>query len=287
MLLTPTMQFTLSGKGTGISCFATNSEHKLLVYADKVRPQPLGIFALVTQKPKLRRCICGISLTCVSCLQSSPPQLYVYQYSGKGAGFVEQTVLEDAAELDVTAVAISWDGERIATASSDPDRKLIVWDWTQVRLQLQWLRFDVMWRLLTRPYLGAMLPITSDRGCLGFLLIVFFASSFGSQREILTTAKLTSPVSMISFNPYDSKRICTSGSGEMHLWETEEVPGTSLPPRCLIAEPSLPTLLKPRVPLAPHAGRRRRQPHTQAVLCARACAQHPCLVPSGEDPLPL
>ena len=52
---------------------------------------------------------------------------------------MEQITLAGAAELDVTAVAISWDGERIASASSDPDRKLIVWDWTQVRKQLQWL----------------------------------------------------------------------------------------------------------------------------------------------------
>ena len=94
---------------------------------------------------------------------------------------------------------------------------------------------------------------------------------------------------MISFNPYDSKRICTSGSGEMHLWETEEVRGSSaLLLRCLMkaGPPPGDPADAPCVPIPPHAGRRRREPQIQAVLCAGARAQHPCLVPSGEDPLP-
>ncbi|KAK9814504.1 hypothetical protein WJX72_006907 [[Myrmecia] bisecta] len=128
-------QRLLPGAGRGIETFTVNSKHGLLAYAEK-----------------------GISPAVHICRLTDLKQL---------------AVLSGAAELGVSALAFSADGEWLATVEQEPHLQLRVWDW--------------------------------------------------KEGKKLASGKTKKPAVEVSFHPLDRSQVCTSGQGELLLWQLKKV----------------------------------------------------------------
>lgn len=135
----PPHQRLLKGPGHGISCFTTSAAAGVIAVAEQVRrrmhaPVNLDCMQLLLQhahtKPSKR----------TAPTQGPSPRVWVYH-----ATDLQQpaATLRPGAELDVSALALSGDGQLLAVAGGQPGAALGVWQWATVS------RCPLLWRLST------------------------------------------------------------------------------------------------------------------------------------------
>lgn len=210
-----TPQRILRGTSYGIGCFTVNRQQGLLALAEKVccastfSSMQTNAIRLPSDRNAHLLSPCGRA-------QGPNPAVRIYTV----ADLKCVATVSPPTQLGYTALAFSADGKRLAVCTDEPDLILTVHEWRQVSNKQGPPAAAGPERHCRSRSLGHRhIPVRlqSAHPCL------LCAAACVTQSQVVVQATLPKPVHSISFHPLNADQLCSTGSGQLHLWTIEKL----------------------------------------------------------------